>query len=208
MTKREDVEKVTSEEDAPAEEKPARKRLPEVSSDGWEVPDFFADDKANSDESPAPAPPERPAEAVEAEEPRAEAEAPTEETFDTDAEVVEEEPEMTPSVEPAESAPQLAAQDDEGPPLHRWFLVAALATIIVVLGIIMVTKAWQPYACTTTFGPFVELIKDQPEELPRWLPSDDCRGQKQCIYGLCRSEEVWFRTNWVNRMKTILHGVD
>ena len=236
MTKQEDAEKVTTEEDGKEEEKKPTMQFRPVSSDGWEIPDFFQDEKAESDEAPAAEPPlDWPAEKEE--EPNADGGAKTEETdsadadAEVDAELLEtdddgeeaddEEEELTEepgngvddvpesAEETPESAPQLdTGDDDQGPPLHRWFVATAFATIIVVLGIILATKAWQPYSCTTTFGPLVELIREQPEELPRWFPSDDCRGEKECIYGLCQSEEIWFRENWVNRMIMTLHGVD
>ena len=152
--------------------------------------------KASNPEEEEPAPPD--------EEPEADAdgslasedelESPLEDLVVDQADQTEELEEETPS-------PQL--EEDDGGYAHRWLLGTALVTIIVALAVIVATRAWQPYACKTTFEPFVQAIQEQPDELPRWFPSEDCRGEKECIFGICQSEEVWLRTNWVNRLITI-----
>lgn len=90
-------------------------------------------------------------------------------------------------------------------PVHWWFLAAALVAALVVIGWATASKTWQPNYCATDLTNFVETFSDMDEEPPRWWPSADCRGNKQCINGFCQSEEVWLRTNWLNRLRGAFH---
>ena len=117
--------------------------------------------------------------------------------------------EATESAEQASQAdaPSTEPADDLGSS-HRWFIGAALATALVLVLFISFSGSWQPYYCSTTYGPFVEILEEQPTELPRWMPSEDCRGLKECINGFCRSPEVWNRTSMVGRWRAIILGLD
>lgn len=72
--------------------------------------------------------------------------------------------------EPTETE-EVAERGDAGP-VHLWLLVASLVTVIALLCVITITKAWDPYVCES---------------------NDECRGLKQCIEGYCVSPEVWER---------------
>ncbi len=128
-------------------------------------------------------------------------EGPQDEVAEGEDEVAEETAERSseaPSAEPI--------ADSDG--AHRWFLAACLATAVVVILFISLSGSWQPYYCKTTYGPMVELLEEQPADMPRWLPSEDCRGLKECINGFCRSPEVWNRTSLVGRFRTIILDLD
>jgi hypothetical protein len=65
-----------------------------------------------------------------------------------------------------------ATAADEGGNVHLWLLGTAFLTAIVVLILITVTGAWDPFRCAS---------------------DEDCRGGRACYEGQCQYPEVWQR---------------
>lgn len=53
---------------------------------------------------------------------------------------------------------------------HIWFLVASFVTVVGVLLFVWLTRAWDPFVCST---------------------NQDCHGLKRCFQGQCVSPEIW-----------------